>query len=170
MSRDDQKEIGRYFLNAAIWYHPGLALVFKSQAAAILLGQLIYWNGMGKKSGGWIYKSIDEIRQEGGLTRANQETAIKILKQSGVLETKIAGIPATRHFRVDLNRLKKLLTSLRDSGKLDNVLMPDLNAIFPQTNTETTTQTNTKSTRENKKYFPTENRKDELSWIDEIDF
>jgi hypothetical protein len=49
------------------------------------------------------------------MTRREQEGARRILKQHGVLEEKLMGVPATLHFRVNLDRLIALLSSTTSS-------------------------------------------------------
>ena len=57
MSKSDQQAIAKYFpkKNEGIRYITGLGIVFGSPNAGILLSQLLYWNGKGKKKP-WTYK------------------------------------------------------------------------------------------------------------------
>lgn len=116
MSKPEQQSISRYFQKKPVLYIGGLGIVF-GPTAGIFLSQLLYWHGKGSKPG-WIYKSANEFMMETGLTRDMQETAIKKLELNGVLEVKLAGIPATKHFKLNLVALHNLLPSLKKTYKL----------------------------------------------------
>ena len=90
-----------------------------SVEAGLLLGQLIYWHGLGKDKV-WMYKTIPEMESETGLSRTKQQSAIQRCVRLGVLEVKRKSIPAKRHFRVDMGRLEILLPSLPKYGKLES--------------------------------------------------
>jgi hypothetical protein len=79
-----------------------------SAVSGLFMSQLYFWYGKGKD--GWIYKTIDEFFEETALTRREQDTAIKRWKELGVLEVKIMGMPARRHFKVDIVRLMCLVS------------------------------------------------------------
>jgi hypothetical protein len=72
-----------------------------------MLSQAWYWsnNKAAKARGGWFYKSQEDWEEETGLTRREQETARRKLKERGLLEEKLAGVPATLHFRVNVEAL-----------------------------------------------------------------
>jgi hypothetical protein len=91
-------------------YHPILSKALGGVIEAVFVSQLLYWTGKGKLSEGWIYKTQVEIEKETGLTRRNQETARKNLKELGVLQEKLKGVPATLHYRLDLNALADLVS------------------------------------------------------------
>jgi len=138
-----------------IAYHPLLARAIKSVAAAIFLGQLLYWQGKGKY-GDWTYKSQDEIYEETGLGRSSQETARRKLKAIGILDEKLAGVPATMHYRVDVDNLEDKLSeyvenrqaSMRESSNLDCGNAADRCAENQQTiKAETTHSITTKNTQ-----------------------
>jgi len=114
-------------------YHPILAKSCGGVAAALFLSQLLYWTGRGKLADGWVWKSADDMEDETGLTRNEQETARKKLKALGILEEKLKGVPATLHYRVDFDALEKALqlvekcqSSLAKSDKLDSGISPNL--------------------------------------------
>jgi hypothetical protein len=91
-------------------YHPILAKALGGVVEAIFTSQLLYWTGKGKLTDRWIYKTQAEMEAETGLTRRNQETARKNLKELGILEEKLKGVPATLHYRLDLTRLADLVS------------------------------------------------------------
>ena len=146
MSKQHQNEIGKYFKYRPIAYNPGLAIIFGSTNAGILMSQLLYWHEKGKRPDGWIFKTIEEMYQETGLTRDQQDTAIRLCKKLGVLETKLAGVPAKRHFRLNVQQLKVIIPSLKKTHKLTYPNPPIRMAEKHQTITENTQKTTTENT------------------------
>jgi hypothetical protein len=143
MSQSDQKRFNRYFPQRPILYQAGYAIILDSPTAAILLCQLLYWHGKGKRKDGWVYKTIPEIQKETGLTRYNQETAIKKLRNLGVLRYRLAGIPRTRHFKLDLAELENVIPSLMDSHKLVYLKPPSSVVAKPPAISESTLENTT---------------------------
>lgn len=127
-----------------IAYHRPLIRKF-GIVPGIFLGQLLYWQGRGSK-GEWVYKTQAEMKEETCLSRQNQETARKKLIEAGVLEEKLAGIPAQLHFRVNLAKLAECLaiSSLRETSKLDCEKPANSDAGNQQSITENTQETTTK--------------------------
>ena len=117
MSTSDQKALSKYFKHKGILYQPGLGIIFGVNAG-ILLSQLLYWNGKGKKEG-WVYKTIEDMRLETGLTITQQNTAIKVLKSHGILETKNMRVPQTRHFRINMHAIHETVRRLKKTYKLN---------------------------------------------------
>ncbi len=140
-----QQAVAKYFKHKPILYIAGLSLVFKSTNAGIMLSQLLYWQGKSKLAGGWMYKTMDEMRLETGLSRNQQDTAIKNLKQLGILEVKLKQIPAKRHFRIDMQKLYELLPSLKISSNLTYPNPPHYYVENGQTITKTTQETTSKN-------------------------
>lgn len=118
MSKAEQQAIAKYFAKKPVLYIGGLGKVFSTNGG-ILLSQLLYWHGKGKRKDGWIYKTAADIEAETGLTRSNQETAIRILLKHKVIDYKLAQVPAKRHFKVDMERLHNILPSLKESSNLN---------------------------------------------------
>lgn len=146
MSKQHQSDFSKYFKHKPIAYNPGLAIIFNSTNAGILLSQLLYWHGKGKLPNGWIFKTIEEMYKETGLTRDQQDTAIKICKNLGILETKRAGVPAKRHFRLDIERLREIIPSLKETHKLTYPNPPNNRRLKEQTIPENTQKTTTNNT------------------------
>ncbi len=92
-------------------YYPGLARRVGGVKAAVMLSQLLYWSGVPvvRQRGGWLYKSVEEMERETGLTKAEQQTARKALLALGLVEARLKGIPRTWFYRVDLPRLAALV-------------------------------------------------------------
>jgi hypothetical protein len=114
--------------------------------ASLLLSQLIFWNGKGMLKDGWTFKTIDEMEAETGLTRTMQDNAISKLNAYDFFEQKLAGIPAKRHFRIDLDILKKQLPSLKETYKLHYPNPPILSAAKQHSITEITQETTSQNT------------------------
>ena len=143
MSKSEQQAIAKYFPRNGILYLPGLGIVLGSVNAGIMLSQLLFWHGKGRKKP-WTYKTTEDMYKETGLTRTQQETAIRILKTHNILEVERKGIPATRHFKINLFVLHELLPSLKKTYKLHYPNPPTYYA----ENGDTITKTTRKNTSE----------------------
>jgi hypothetical protein len=89
---------------------------------AVLLADLIskeeYFiaNGM---TDGWFFNTAKNIEKDTCLTSHQQRKAIKNLKDLGILETKVVGIPAKQHFKIIENKLLSYFnTSCEESVEL----------------------------------------------------
>jgi len=105
-----QEVIQRVLSTRNINFNPDLAKALGSANAGILISQFLYWNGKGDDSN-WVYKTIKEIYDETSLGRREQDSAIKTCKSVGVLEVKLAGVPATRHFKINIEKIIELITT-----------------------------------------------------------
>ena len=121
---------------------------------ALLLSQAIYWSKRTKDTQGWFYKTADEWQEETGMTRNEQETARKKLRELGILEEKRAGLPAKLYYRINAYKLGELLTSrLAKSDNQDSHNVP--NITIQRLHSEITTETTTESKAQNKFAPPT---------------
>ena len=107
-------------LDRPIAYNPILAKlkvgkVRAGPVAAVFLSQLFYWHN--RMDGGWMYKTQVDIASETALTRDEQETARKRLIALGVLEEARRGVPATMHYRINVERLEVLLLETAQPAK-----------------------------------------------------
>jgi hypothetical protein len=81
---------------------------------AVLLADLIskeeYFiaNGM---TDGWFFNTAKNIEQDTSLTSHQQRKAINNLKNLDIIETKVAGIPAKQHFKINANKLGSYFNS-----------------------------------------------------------
>ena len=89
---------------------------------AVLLADLIskeeYFiaNGM---TDGWFFNTAKNIEEDTCLTSHQQRKAIKNLKELGIIETKVVGIPAKQHFKIIENKLLSYFnTSCEETAKL----------------------------------------------------
>lgn len=129
---------------------------------ALMLSQAIYWSKRTKNPDRWFYKTQTEWEEETGMTRREQETARKKLKELGLIEEVKRGIPCRVFFRVDHFALYERLcahieqscmdesatqdapnshTSMAESAKLDCTKAPSSSARNRQSNTESTETT-----------------------------
>lgn len=143
MSRQDQDYIAKYAGNS-IRYFPALSHALGSVTAGIALSQLIYWANMGHRHDRYIFKTVEELFYESGLTKNQQLTAVKVLRKFGLIDTKLAGTPAKRHFLVNEGNVARLLTTWRESLPIELH-----NALFKLSEKQTTiTETTPKTTIE----------------------
>jgi hypothetical protein len=104
-----RKEAVVAILGSPIAYYTAFAKVLGGVEAGILTSQFFYWYGKGHHPEGWIYKTQAEIEDETGLSRRNQETARKKLRELGVLEEQYTGMPAKLFYRLNLDKLFELM-------------------------------------------------------------
>lgn len=91
-------------------YWPSLARKVGGVKAAVMLSQLLYWNGdKSVQERGWILKSVEDLENETGLNKLEQQTARRILQNSGILVCKLHGVPRIWHYQVDADRLGEIL-------------------------------------------------------------
>jgi hypothetical protein len=104
-----------------IAFNPALAHALGSAKAGLFLSQLLFWCDKGYKDQ-WIYKTIEEMQKETALSKKEQNTAIKICKKYSLIETKLMGIPAKRHFHLSKDNiiefLKNYYASLPEKGNV----------------------------------------------------
>lgn len=113
------KNIINELLRRPIAYQAILAKATGSVQLAVLWSQLYYWSDKGEDPDGWIYKSSDELYDETGLKRRGQETARKLGKSIGIVEEKKTGVPATIHFRVDLDKTAEVIETYLAGKKVE---------------------------------------------------
>lgn len=88
-------------------YWPYLARRVGGVKAAVMLSQLLYWNGDStvQKRDGWLMKSVEDMENETGLNKVEQKNARKTLSKSGIIECNLGGYPKIWHYRVNMERL-----------------------------------------------------------------
>jgi hypothetical protein len=123
-------------------YKADFAHLTGSVTAGLLLSQFWYFSGLPTAAArdGWFYVTMDEISEQTGMIREEQETARKRLKALGVLEEKRIGVPAKLWYRLDKDRLYELLSEfaafkaerMQDAGIPQSGNPPPKNAGIPQ--------------------------------------
>lgn len=121
-------------LDRPIAFHRLFAKAAGSVNAGVMLSQAFYWSKRTKNPAGWFYKTQAEWEEETCLTRREQETARKSMREAGFWEEKLEGIPAKLHFRLNLSALEARAifvsqisqTSMAESAILDCTEAPNL--------------------------------------------
>lgn len=102
-------------------YYPSLAHAFGGVKQAVLLSQLIYWSDKGHYNDGWIYKSVEELKIETGLSYEEQRAARTSLKASGVLQEHYKRLEHKLFFRINKDILDEVWEDHRDRAHLEKV-------------------------------------------------
>lgn len=96
---------------------------------AIMVGELAsehrYYAKNDKLDDGYFYSTIENIQENTGLSRHQQKKALDDLKEQGIVDIVIKGIPAKRFIKFDVEKLankfvKNLHTGVLKSDKLDS--------------------------------------------------
>ncbi|WP_343548661.1 hypothetical protein [Ralstonia sp.] len=102
-------------LGPPVVFHDNLARLAGSVKAGLMLSQALYWTARGPDivaNDGWFYKTRHEWQKQTGMSRTEQETARRILRELGVFEERLIGMPRRMWFRIQLERLGEQLASL----------------------------------------------------------
>jgi hypothetical protein len=96
-------------MEKAISFHPAIARLCGGAAPGLMCCQGMYYSRMRhvQERQGWFYKTAREWEEETCLTRREQDTAKKALRDKGFLETKLAkvnGVP-TLHFKINFDAI-----------------------------------------------------------------
>ena len=84
-----------------ISFHRCLVPVTGGVTAALMLSQAIWTSeALDPEVGGWFCRSQEEWTEETGLSRWEQETARRALRNGGFVDERRAGLPARLWFRV----------------------------------------------------------------------
>lgn len=102
-------------------YYPKLVKITGSVNAAIFLSQLGYWTPKAADPNGWVYKTQAEWETETGLTRWEQETARRQLRDRGILTETKRGMPARLFFQIDV---EALTTTWEEAFEIQDVEEP----------------------------------------------
>jgi hypothetical protein len=100
-----------------IIYYPVIAHMLDSVPAAILLCKAWSWSRTAntQKRDGWFYWSQADITEQTGLGRRITDTAKGTLRERGLLETEVRGIPATTWWRLDKEAFFQQMRLFMDS-------------------------------------------------------
>ena len=99
----------RELLQRPVAYQAIVAKAVGSVKLALLWGQLYYWSDRGNRDDGWIYKTREDLFEELGLSRKEQETARALGLELGVMDERLMGSPAKMHFKVFPDRVGELI-------------------------------------------------------------
>jgi len=93
-----------------IVFHRSYVPIAGSITAALFLSYASYaYESIPAENDGWFTKTQAEWEQDTGLTRREQETARRMLRERGLLEERKVGMPAVLWFRVNWARLREML-------------------------------------------------------------
>ena len=95
----------------AIAYRPNLARLFGGVVAEIFFEQIFYWQDKADPVLG-VYKTQEELEIETGLSRQEQETARKLLREKGVLIETHKRLEHRMYYKIDCEKLDELLATL----------------------------------------------------------
>lgn len=101
-------------LGQPIAYYPQLAKPLGGVTAAILFGQLFFWQDKTTNPLG-VYKTQAELEQETGLSRREQETARKKLVELGILIETHKRLEHRIYFKLDLAKFDALMADIREA-------------------------------------------------------
>lgn len=116
-------------LSRPIAFHPALARLCGSVTAGLMLSQAIYWSERTEGGCGWFYKTQAQWQEEICLSRTEQDTARRILRERGFVKEELRGMPAKVFFCVDLDAVCEALnesssgqpSSLQETSKQERV-------------------------------------------------
>lgn len=106
-----------------ILFYPWAARIAGNAMAGLFLSyaikhtQRILDDG-GPSSAAWFSAPVDEVLQETGMTRFEQQAAKRSLVACGLLETQQQGLPARKTYRVNLPRLMHQLEQSALKGRV----------------------------------------------------
>lgn len=92
-----------------IAYAPVIAKATGSVKLTVLWQQIHYWTDKTRDPEGWVYKTREQMFDETGLVRSEQETIRKLGKKLGVLESEIRGSVPMIHYRVNEDRMIEII-------------------------------------------------------------
>lgn len=99
--------LGADRVGSFVIHHPRIGEFLGSQNAALILEDLLGWDGHQWNKDGWIHKTAEQLEMETGLTPKQQAPAIKLLVKLGYIQKKLARVPACNHFRIDKRSLQE---------------------------------------------------------------
>lgn len=103
------KQTGR-----SIAYRPALAKLFGGVTAEIFFEQIFYWQDKAENQELGVYKTQADLEEETGLSRKEQETARKKLREIGVLIETHKRLEHRIYFKINMERLDEVLSTLAD--------------------------------------------------------
>ncbi|MBE2898105.1 hypothetical protein HPC37_04515 [Pasteurellaceae bacterium 20609_3] len=102
-----------------IAYYPKLAKPLGSVNAAILFGQLFYWQDKATSELG-VYKTQEDIENETGLSRREQESARKNLRDRGILIETHKRLEHRLYFKLDLDKFNEMMEEYATVSQCNN--------------------------------------------------
>ena len=106
---------------------------------ALILGELAsemeYWQQRGELKDGYFYSTIENVKDSTTLSDKRQRSALATLKAAGIVDVKLAGLPAKRYIRINEQQLASvLLNNGSENGAASFANSAELDTPKPQTN------------------------------------
>lgn len=80
---------------------------------ALILGELAsemeYWQQRGELKDGYFYSTIENVKDSTTLSDKRQRSALNTLKDAGIVDVKLAGLPAKRYIKINEKQLAAIL-------------------------------------------------------------
>lgn len=95
-------------LGQPIAYYPQLAKPLGGVTAAVLFGQLFYWQDKTDNPLG-VYKTLDELMEETGLTERELRSAREKLRELGIVIETNKRLEHRLYFKVDFEAFDRLM-------------------------------------------------------------
>lgn len=106
---------------------------------AVILGELAsemeYWQQRGELQEGFFYSTIENVKDSTTLSDKRQRSALNTLKDAGIVDVKLAGLPAKRYIRINEKQLALILLNNSDeNSKASSAETEELETPKQQTN------------------------------------
>jgi len=113
----DKETFKEFLQSKPVAFYPDFSEIGGSTNAGVLLSQLFYWKDKESDEDGWIYKTQKEWKNEIKLTRTEQETARKKLRDSGILREKLKGNPSKLYYKIDFDAMIAALSKIYEKRR-----------------------------------------------------
>lgn len=115
--------------------------------AAIILGELAseyrYWAKRGELTDGYFYSTVENVKENTTLSDKKQRSALTILKNAGIIEVKLMGLPAKRYIKIFPEQVCTITQDkLSQIGSSSSAKMEELDAAKRQTNNNNSNSNN----------------------------
>lgn len=106
---------------------------------AVVLGELAsemeYWQARGELKDGFFYSTIENVKDATTLTEKRQRSALNALKAAGIIDVKLAGLPAKRYIKINEEQLAPiLLNNSSQNGETSSAKTAELDTPKRRTN------------------------------------
>jgi len=112
MDKMEENEVADFIGGGRIIaFNANFARVLGSSNAALFMSQLWYWSNTDvvKERDGWFWKISTEWEEETGLSRRELDTVRKNLRELGVLEEQLVGLPRKVWYKLNRPRFYQLI-------------------------------------------------------------
>jgi len=112
-------------LGRPVAYYPSLVKLVGSVKAAILLGQLFFWQERTEADDGFFFKSVIDLQEETGLSYKEQLAARAELVRPGLMTVEYRRARHRLYYRIDLEVLDRLWSvHLEASAQREDAHLP----------------------------------------------